>query len=185
MEVQHITLKMFAQEPAGIDLADAIPVFHRWIQNGVTKELLIDVADYRHVPAGPGVMLVGFEANYSLDLAEERLGLLYNRKKADEGSTREKLQQVYEAALAACRRLESEPEFRGRLKFDSGECEVILNDRLLAPNTEESFRALQPDLEQFFAAVWGAGDFDLDRVGEPRGRLRVRASARRTALRPV
>ena len=63
VQLQHLNVKIFAQEPASIDLAGAIPVFHRWIQENVCEELLIDVADYRHVPAGPGVLLVGHEAN--------------------------------------------------------------------------------------------------------------------------
>ena len=49
-------------------------VFHQWIRDSVCPEMLIDVADYRHVPAGPGVMLIGHEANYSLDNRENRLG---------------------------------------------------------------------------------------------------------------
>ena len=79
--VQHVNVKIFARE-AAINLADATPVFHRWIQERVCEEVLIDVADYRHVPDGPGVLLIAHEANYSLDMAEGRLGLLYNRKAA-------------------------------------------------------------------------------------------------------
>lgn len=181
MEVQHINVKIFARPPAAIDLAAAIPVFHRWIQDSVVTELLIDVADYRHVPAGPGVILVGFEANYSLDMTGNRLGLLYNRKKADPGSTQEKLRQAWDAAVAACRRLEREPEFAGRLQFDLDECELIFNDRLLTPNTEETFRALTPELDVFFASVWGGGNFAFEHVGEPRERLRVHAVAKSLA----
>ena len=65
MNIDHVNVKVFAKAP--VDLAAAIPVFHRWIQEGACEELLIDVADYRHVPAGPGVVLIGHEANYSLD----------------------------------------------------------------------------------------------------------------------
>ena len=43
------------------DLEPLIPIFHGWIQDQVSEELLLDVADYRHVPAGPGVMLIGLE----------------------------------------------------------------------------------------------------------------------------
>lgn len=174
-EADHINVKIFAAEPAPRDLAGAIPAFHRWIQQNAAPELLIDVADYRHLPAGPGVILAGLEANYSLDLAEDRLGLLYNRKKPAEGSLPEKLRQAYEAAWAACRRLEREPEFDGRLRFDPNCCEVIFNDRLLAPNTPESFERLRRGLEEFFAGLWGEGTFTLERLGEPRERLRVRA----------
>ena len=184
-DAQHINVKIFAQQPAAIDLGDAIPVFHLWIQEKVTKELLIDVADYRHVPEGPGVMLIAHEAQYGLDESEGRLGLLYNRKQTEEGTTREKLQRSYDSALAACKRLEEEAPFRGKLKFHPGDCEVIFNDRLLTPNTDEAYEALRPDLESFFDELWGAGSFTLERVGEPRDRLRVRATVKSPALEPV
>jgi|YNPMSStandDraft_1061717.scaffolds.fasta_scaffold01773_4 hypothetical protein len=183
-EPEHINLKIFACEPAPRDLAGAILVFHRWIQESALDELLIDVADYRHLPAGPGVILVGFEANYSLDLAENRLGLLYNRKKPVPGPLAGKLRQAYEAAWSACRRLEAEPEFRGELRFHPHACEVIFNDRLLAPNTPETFEALRAELEAFFAGLLGSTDFKLERVGEPRERLRVRVAPQASALAP-
>src|ERR1051326_548704 len=121
--MQHINVKFFARE-AYIDLGDAIPVFHRWIQDGACEEMLVDVADYQHVPEGPGVMLIAHEANYSLDQAEGRLGLLYNRKGVLDGDAQGNLRQACRAAWAACRRLEEEAPFRGRLRFDPGECEV-------------------------------------------------------------
>jgi hypothetical protein len=37
-----------------IDLEAVIPVFHRWIQEQIFDELLLDVANYSHVPDGPG-----------------------------------------------------------------------------------------------------------------------------------
>src|SRR5229473_5672560 len=80
--IQHVRVKVFARQPAPIDQGDAIAVFHRWIQNRECPEMLIDVADYRHVPDGPGVMLIGHEASYSLDNTKGRLGLLYSRKQA-------------------------------------------------------------------------------------------------------
>src|SRR5713226_1464167 len=128
VQVQHVNVKIFAEGPAiaDLDLAGAIPVFHRWIQQSVCEELLIDVADYRHVPAGPGVLLVGHEANYSLDLSFNRLGLLYNRKAWGDGSAQDNLLQAFHAALTACQRLEEEPEFRGKLRFSAGDCEVFL-----------------------------------------------------------
>lgn len=177
MEVQHINVKIFARDDSAIDLGAAIPVFHRWIQEGVCPGLLIDVADYRHVPDGPGILLIAHEANYSLDWTGGRLGLLYNRKKAEHGATREKLLQAYEAARAACKRLEAEPLFQGKLSFNTGECEIIFNDRLLTPNTEQTWNELKPELERFFSDLWGGGAFTLERGGEPRERLRVRARA--------
>ena len=131
------------------------------------------MADYRHVPAGPGVLLVGHEANYSLDNTFDRLGLLYNRKSVVNGTPQDRLLQSFYAALRACRRLEAEPGFEGKLKFDPGDCEVIFNDRLLSPNTEETWNSLRPELEKFFDRIYGSGAYQLQRAGEPRERFRV------------
>jgi hypothetical protein len=174
MNIQHVNVKVFA-ETAAIDLGSAIPVFHRWIQDEVCEELLVDVADYRHVPGGPGVILIGHEANYSLDWGPaKRLGLLYNRKASLEGSTQEKLNQGFEAALEACRRLEEDPVFERQLRFNRGDCEVTLNDRLLTPNTEETWQALKPEFEAFFARRFGSLHFDFERSSETRERFAVR-----------
>ncbi len=48
------------------DLEPAIGVFHRFIQKGQVEGLLIDVADYRHVPGGPGVLLIAHEFDYGI-----------------------------------------------------------------------------------------------------------------------
>ena len=171
--MDHINVKIYVREPTSIDLRDAIPVFHRWIQDVVLNELVIDVADYRHVPAGPGVILIGDEANYSLDCAFDRLGLLYNRKRPSEGTVMDKLLKAFGSALLACSHLEDEAVFRGKLKFDAGHCEVILNDRLLAPNTEKTWLELKPHYEPFFDGLFGSGRYSMNRFGERRERLRI------------
>jgi hypothetical protein len=129
--------------------------------------MMIDVADYQHVPAGPGVMLIGHEANYSLDNRENRLGLLYNRKAALDGTFASRIQQAHEAALSACDRLEAEDLFRGKLKFDRDKIEVAVNDRLLAPNSDDTWDALKSGIEERFPG------YALKRVGEPRDLFRV------------
>jgi hypothetical protein len=171
--IQHVRVKIFASE-AAVDLGDAIPVFHRWIQDRVCPEMLIDVADYRHVPNGPGVMLIAHEANYSLDNTKGRLGLLYSRKQAG-GEAQENLRQAFDAAVAACGRLEQEPAFAGKLKFDPGDCEFSINDRLLAPNREATYLELKPAFDRFLAQVWGAGLYSLEQRGGERELFQVRA----------
>src|SRR5580658_3847905 len=116
--MQHINLKIFIRDAGAVDIDDAITVFHRWIREKACPEMLIDVADYRLVFAGPGVLLIGHEANYSLDNRENRLGLLYNRKAALDGTFQTRLGQAYRAAFEACDRLERETPFRGKLRFD-------------------------------------------------------------------
>jgi hypothetical protein len=171
--MQHVNVKLFAVEPAPADLSGAIPVFHRWIQRREFPELLIDIADYGHVPDGPGVMLIAHEANYSLDRSRGRLGVLYDRKATLDGTPSENLRQAYEAALAAARRLEEEPEFQGILKVGLDEVEVILNDRLLFPNSAETWEAVRPDVEGFFDELFSPGTYSVRRASDPRERFRI------------
>jgi len=170
--LQHVRVKIFARE--SVDLAPAIPVFHRWIQDRVCPEMLIDVADYRHVPNGPGVVLMGHEGVYSLDNTKGRLGLLYSRR-LEGGDAQGNLKQAYDAAVAACQRLEADPAFAGKLKFDMGDCEFSINDRLLAPNTAETHRVLKPEFDRFFAGVWKT--YSTMWPGESRELFSVRVKA--------
>src|SRR5258706_10664559 len=140
MDLQHFNVKLFVDQPETVDLAAFMTVFNGWIQDQATEELLIDVADYRHVQEGPGVVLIGHEANYSLDNAEDRLGLLYNRKAPLPGSNQDRLRQAVRAALLAAQRLAVKPG----LKFSGGEAQGGGNDRLLAPQTEEALESAQP-----------------------------------------
>ena len=165
--MQHIQLKIFAHPGAPIQFQDAIPVFHRWIQNRLMPELLIDVVDYAHVPAGPGVMLIGHEASYSLDNSTGRAGLLYSRHAGDDFSP----QQAYAAALSAATQLAQEPEFAGKLSFDPHHLQIILNDRLLYPNNEETWQSIQPELKPFLDAVFGPKPYSINRPADPRLRL--------------
>jgi hypothetical protein len=58
-----------------------VPVFHRWIQQkSFPNHLLVDVADYAHVPEGPGTLLVSHEANIHFDRDGGKPGVLYVRK---------------------------------------------------------------------------------------------------------
>jgi hypothetical protein len=171
--MQHVNIKIFANAEAGFDVTEAIPIFHRWIQKRDMPEMLIDVADYSHVPEGPGVLLIAHEANYSLDYARDQLGLLYNRKAKEDGDAQAQLKQAYDSALKSCQRLENEPEFKGKLAFNPQHVEIVFNDRLIHPNTDESWNSVKPDAVRFFDGVFGAGQYVLERVGEPRERLRA------------
>ena len=163
--IQHINVKVFATASAESDTV--VKVFHRWIKDTVCPELLVDVAEYSHVPAGPGILLIAHEANYSLDNRENRPGLLYNRKMADEGTFQEKLAQAHASALAACDRLEKETT----LRFDRNQLEVFINDRALAPNTPETMQALEPELKRYFPKA------KVEKLGEPRDLFRVAISS--------
>jgi hypothetical protein len=169
MDIQHFRVKLFATVDSHPRLSDAIPVFHRWIQNKTLPEMMIDVSDYEHVPSGPGIILVCHEAIYSLD----KLGLVYNRRTALNGSVDDRLQQAVKSVESAAELLEKEPEFSGKLRFNRNAWEVAVNDRMLAPNTEATWKSLEPVLRKVFDSVIGAGKYTLQHHADPRELFRV------------
>ncbi|HEY2933541.1 MAG TPA: hypothetical protein VGK99_17510 [Acidobacteriota bacterium] len=177
MHVEHINIKFFVRKPELVNLEDFLSVFTQWIQQQACEGLLVDVADYRHVPAGPGVVLIGDEANYSMDCAGNRLGLLYNQKSSIDGSIQDRISRTVRSALLACRRLEEDPLLQGKLSFLGEEILLLVNDRLLAPNTEQTFLRLAPEVRSFFAELFDESDFTLSRDPDPRARFNILVKA--------
>ena len=169
MNVQHVNIKIFIENPETVNLADYSAVFNSWIQKQALEELLIDVADYLHVHHGPGIMLIGHEADYSLDNRAGRLGLLYNRKEQLDGTSQEKLAQATRAVLTVAQILEKE----NGLRFNGSELQVIVNDRLLVPNTGETFTALELDVKAFFDRLYTGAEYVLAHHDDPRERFTV------------
>jgi len=169
MNVQHINIKFFIENPDEVKLEDYSEVFNNWIQRHVTEELLVDVADYQHVHNGPGMILIGHEANYSLDNTAGRLGLLYNRKAQLDGSIQEKLAQAARAVLTAAQLLEEE----NGIEFNGQEAQIIINDRLLTPNRTETFATLEPEFRKFFDKLYGGAKYTLTQNADPRERFTI------------
>ena len=168
MNLQHVNIKLFVSGELPIAPERLIDTFHQWIKDEMFEELLVDVADYRHVPAGPGVMLIGLEADYSLDHADGRWGLRYNRKAIVEGSNQDRFSQAFKSAARACQLLEALYANGNSLKFVNDEFELFINDRALAANTQETFSACRTDLESFLRTALGHDDFTLERQSDPR-----------------
>jgi len=175
MEFQHVNVKLLVKNPEEVDLEALIPVYHRWIQNQANGELLLDVADYRHVRSGPGVVLIGHQGNYSLDNAGDRLGVRYNRKAVLEGTNQDRLIQATQAALSVCRRLETEPSLGGRIQFNGREIEVFINDRLLASNTPETRIATDSEFRTFLSILFGNIEYAVSYPQDPRSLFSVHA----------
>jgi len=157
MDVHRIGMKFCLDESVPVRPAEFVPVFHRWIQTHAVDGLLIDVADYGHVHHGPGILLVADEGNYSLDLASGRPGLAYWRKRPLAGDLAAGLLSISRILLRACREVELAPEFEGALRFRGAEVLVTANDRLRAPNDEETMAAFSPFLATFARQLYGEG----------------------------
>lgn len=161
VELQHVNVKLVLRNPEAVDLEAIVPIFHAWIQEQSTEELLLDVASYAHVKDGPGILLIGHEADYSLDATDGRLGLRYNRKALIEGSNRFRLQQATRAALNALARLEQDAHLNGKIQFDGRNIELFINDRLLAPNNENTRNAAEPEFRSFLDRLGGGFVYSL------------------------
>jgi hypothetical protein len=169
MQLQHVNVKLLIQNPEEARLEPLIPVFHGWIENQNGDELLIDVADYTHVPAGPGVVLIGHEGNYSVDNTGNRLGVRYNRKAACDGGNQDCLTQAARSALTACRRLEAEPRLGGKFRFNGQDIEIFINDRLVAPNNAATREAFDADFQLFSRKLFRGKEYSISYGEDPRG----------------
>ena len=173
MNFQRLGVKLFVQEISSLKIHDFVPVFHTWIQEqSVEDHLLIDVHDYSHVHRGPGILLVAHEGNFSMDLGDDRLGLFYYRKQPLDGSPRSRFQTILKTTLQACRLLEDNPKPAG-IRFKSDELMVIGNDRLLAPNTEETFEQFKPVLSEVLTPLFDSSDLTLTHQKDPQERFAV------------
>ena len=187
MDTAKIDLKVLARSgngsevPAGFDPQRLIPVFHRWIQQQELEELMIDVADYSHVPDGPSVILICHDAHYGLDRSDGEIGLLYSRRRETHPSMagvrtlRERLGSVLRSALTACAKLEAEESLGGELSFPADRFRLRVNDRRVG---EESAAVLEGELRKALAALVGDAsiEVELDRRSSARLSLRIEIS---------
>jgi hypothetical protein len=119
------------------------------------------------------VILIGHQGNYSLDNTGDRLGVRYNRKAVLEGTNQDRLVQATQAALAACRRLETEPSLDGTIQCNGREMEVFINDRLLAPNRPETRTAADSEFRAFFSTLFGDIEYAASYPQDPRSLFSV------------
>jgi hypothetical protein len=170
----------FAARPAPqvTDEALFIPIFHDWIRLQKLQGTLIDVADYRHVPEGPGVMLISHEINYSMDHLGGHLGLSAQRKLGSEEDSQARILSLVQAAARFGSLLEADHRISGAVRFRGESFTYTANDRLQAPNSEATFTALKPDLEAVAAALYPDRAVVVERVeNDPRDRLAIQVRA--------
>lgn len=178
MDSSKLVFKLYLSDPAALKPGEAVPAFHTIIQNkAVPDHLLIDVADYEHVPNGPGSVLVSHEANIHLDLGEGRPGVLYIRKQPLAGDLKDRIRATLRYTLEVALLLERHPGFGGRVKFDTREIVFRINDRLNGPNTPATFTAIRPALEEVLAETYPIAIISLDYTHSPLELFEVRAKS--------
>lgn len=178
MQIQQLEVKLFLDDGAAIDQAALIPIFHRWIRDDQLGKdvLLIDVADYRHVPDGPGVMLVAHGAQWRLDEADGQPGLLFARKRDEPGDAAGKLAEAFRHALTACQLLEKEPTLPAA-RFRADRAHITIMSRLSAAGDAAGFAAFEPAVRAFAAAIYPGAELAIEQVNQPREALTVELRA--------
>ena len=171
-DLKRVCLKLYAPDPE-VDDQTFVPIFHEWIRDQAIENLvLFDVADYAHVPEGPGVVLVTHEASFSLDRSDGLFGLLVQRRIDGDGEAADIITTTLRFALQVAAKLEEDPRLEGKLAFDRSRVLIEANDRLRAPNTDEGYRVLEPVVSRAIGAVFSDSTPRVTRVdNDPRDRL--------------
>jgi len=171
MTAPHRMSVKFYFEDLSVDVEEFIPVFHRWIREDVVpNELLLDVADYKHIIDGPAILLVGHEADYVVDLTGGKPGFQYVRKRDLGADLPEALETTLGQALNGVKLAENDVELQGKLKLRTDAATIVLLDRLNFPNQSsngdasgDAGEAVRSQLADNLTALFG-GDTTITRV---------------------
>lgn len=178
MNIDRFAVKFPAQATETFDQGSLIPILHEWIREKSLPGTLLDVADYRHVPDGPGIMLITYEINYALDQGNGQLGLYAQRKVGSEGSQADRIADLLRSTQQFGSLLENDRRLAGQIAFKGNEFSFIANDRLHAPNTPEAFAAIQGDLAAAIQQLYPGKTVSLTQVqNDPRDRLTVKVES--------
>jgi hypothetical protein len=176
MNAEKLQVRLYVDGHAAgtpFPLEPFIPVFHGWIKHHTLKELLVDVANYAHVPSGPGVALIGHGYDYYVEETEGRPALLFSRKR-EAPPPAERLADTFRRAFHGAALLEKEQALGGKLRFRTDELLFRVNDRLAAPNSEETFAEVRPELEALCTKLFAGAPFKLTLAARPRQLFSVR-----------
>jgi hypothetical protein len=165
----EVSVKLFVDDKSVVRPLELITVFHRWIKDGALEdELMIDVANYEHVPKGPGIVIICDKAHYYFDVRDDRWGIRYRGRREAKASGETAVSRAFGSALRAAALLESAPELEGRYRFRTDQVEFGIYDRLRAPSSKETLEAVRPALEASVAALYGEPPKKLELVSAPK-----------------
>lgn len=138
----------FPVTAAPADLQPAIPAFHRFIQRGLVEGALLDVADYRHVPRGPGVMLIAHDVDYGI--SHDAFTVVRKRSASDTAATQ--VGDLLRMALGFMEQVTADHDLD--VSFDPARFTVAVHDRALGPRAAVAGQ-LRDQLEPLVAELYG------------------------------
>jgi hypothetical protein len=122
-------------------------------------------------------LLIAYEGNYAVDVSEGRVAMQYCSKQPIDGDLSRRLRRVCSLALRAAHLLRQESGLNGALGFGGNELRIYANDRLRAPNSDETMRSFQPALDDLVTALYEGAACELKRASEPGARFAVDLTA--------
>jgi len=161
MDLQRVSLKILTDAPVTLNLDPFLVIFSRWRTDANHPAQWVDLADYAHMPRGPGIILIGHRCNFSFDLGTAAPGIQYLSKQGLEGSSEDRLRTVLRDCFALTRSLLGESEFPSSVHLLTGALELAFNDRLETPHTAETDRALQPAVTKVLDRLYGPGKYSV------------------------
>lgn len=165
----ELSIKLFVDDGSVVRPPELITTFHRWITEGLLEdELMIDVANYEHVPQGPGVVLVCDKAHYYFDVRHNRWGLRYRGRREARATGGDAIPDAFARALKAASLLENDPSLEGRYRFRTDQVELGIYDRLHAPSEAATLDAIRPDVEAAVEALYGQVPESVELVSGPK-----------------
>ena len=171
---KRLGVKFSLKQQPSLEPEDILPIFQRWIQEHTVEGMLIDVIDYKHVPEGPGIVLIADEADIAYDLADGQIGLHYIRKRELPNDLEAALRFVFNRALAAARALEAEAP--DDIVFDFSTVKISLFDRMNYRNSPQVFEELRAILSQILGGIYGVDIAIARQYTDPRAAFALRCT---------
>ncbi len=165
--LQRIDVKLLLDCPPDPDLDQFLVIFDRWRKADDHPADWVDLADYAHMPGGPGILIAGKRDTFSVNLNPPGLGLLTSVRSGLEGSLEDRFHEALRRAREFNAAVMAEPEFPAEFSVREGAWEIYVNDRLGFPNTDPTDRLVRPAV----AAALGVAPGSLTRDPDSRNRL--------------
>lgn len=169
-DLQRIQIKLLTNAPHDLRLEPFLDIFGRWRHDKPAENSAgwVDVADYAHVARGPGILLAGYHAHFSFDMADPAPGSLYYARKGLSGSTVDRVSAALKVCLELTKRLAAEPEFPPGIEFRTDCLELHFPDRLETPNMAETDTELHPVVQRALDMLYGLNGYSLTPHEDPK-----------------
>ncbi len=158
---KRLGVKFNLKRESNLQPADIVPIFQRWIQDHTVEGMLIDVIDYKHVPEGPGILLIADEADFAYDLGDGQTGLHYVRKRNLPADLCDALRLAFRLAIKGAQSLEKEAP--GDIEFDFSSAKISFMDRQHYRNDSARFADVQAAVSDCLTQLYG-GAVKLERA---------------------